>query len=597
MSRKLYTSKKKNARIQTPDVSTAPASGMFESRPFVPQPTTQSPLDLNDALMQSQRYGHNLSQIHSAIPSTPIQPKVGLGQPLQHQKVTPASGGSPLPKPVLQKMEAAFGANFSDVRIQEGSEAKSIGANAYAQGNQIHFQPGRYNPMSQSGQQLLGHELTHVVQQRAGQVAVPLGKDIPVNADPKLETEADEMGAKAVRGEKVQLGGSSSNSRRKLDFPIQKSPDEQQELAKEIAEETKTKTGKEITEEKANAKASNVLITQENKAKERRSQGQQVNKIEPAKQQALLGHFTRKVEEQKALGQWNTNAQGRNQGLAHILDYAYARPPKQGFEKLEADTGGQPISGKDLRKHGYTDKQIQQLEKHELDKEDGTEKKLLPVSTKDETGKVIKTNPESSKQDLNALKAQQKEYIDRLSPEEKKNLGKDKKNQELKNQIKEAEEQLADETAYKVPREESKKGRIEQVETATGKGKGSFKQDKGEIVGVTEALNNLPPKPESVKTKGPEGGEITLKNPEWVKNPNKWVKDSQGEYSKKAGWTLKDNVKVPNTASSQSYKTGNEKQSLEVAKWGPNPDTMKYSTVMGASTNNNQEQEKKKKKK
>lgn len=549
MSSKLYTSKKKNARIQTPDVSTAPASGIFEPRPFVPQQeaTQQSQPDINTALTQSQRYGHNLSRMHSAIPSTPIQRQIGLAQPLQHQKITPANGGSPLPKPVLQKMEAAFGTNFSDVRTHEGSEAKSIGAIAYTQGNHIHFQPGRYNPMSQSGQQLLGHELTHIVQQKAGQVTMPQGKGTVINSNPNLEKEADIQGAKAAQGERVQVAGVGSGLQRQ-----------------------------------ATSKMSQVVQCS----------------LDKETKDSLNKHLERKLEEQKALAQWNTNAQGRNQGLAHILDYAYAKPPKKGFEELEANTGRQPISGKDLReKHKHTDKDINKLEKYELDKEDGTEKKLLPVSTKDEKGNIIKTNPEKSKQDLNALKAQQKEYIDSLSPEEKKNLGKDEKNQELKNQIKEAEKQLADQTAYKVPREESKKGRIEQVETATGKEKGSFKQDKGEIVGVTEALNNLPPKPESVETKGPKGGEITLNNPEWVKNPNKWVKDSQGEYSKKAGWTLKDNVKVPNTATSQSYTTGNEKQSLKVEKWGANPDTMKYSSVMGASTNNNQEQEKKKKKK
>lgn len=535
MSSKLYTSKKKNARIQTPDLSTAPASGLFEPRPFEPQQeaTQQSQPDINTDLTQSQHYGHNLSRMHSAIPSTPIQPKIGLGQPLQHQKITPANGGSPLPKPVLQKMEAAFSTNFSDVRTHEGSEAKSIGAIAYTQGNHIHFQPGRYNPMSQSGQQLLGHELTHIVQQRAGQVTIPQGKGTVINSNPNLEKEADIQGMKAAQGERVQVASVGSGLQRQATSKMS------QVVQCSLDEETKDSLNK---------------------------------------------HLERKLEEQKALAQWNTNARGRNQGLTHILDYAYARPPKQGFEELEANTGGQPISGKDLKeKHKLTDKQIQQLEKYELEKEDGTEKKLLPVSTKDENGKVIKTNPENSKQKLNALKAQQKEYIDSLSPEEKKNLGKDEKNQELKNQIKEAEKHLADQTAYKVPREESKKGRIEQVETATGKERGSFKQDKGEIVGVTEALNELSEKRENEETKGPKGGEITLKNPEWVKE--------------KDGWESKDNVKVPNTATSESYTTGNVKQSLRVEKWGPNPETMKYSSVMGASTNNNKEQEKKKKKK
>lgn len=123
------------------------------------------------------------------------------------------SGGQPMPEPVQQKMEAAFGSDFSDVRIHQGSEAQSIGALAYTQGNHIHFQPGQYNPTSQTGQQLLAHELAHVRQQRAKRVAVPQGQDIPINTDPKLEAEADRLGMKAARGEAVQTDSTGAGIR------------------------------------------------------------------------------------------------------------------------------------------------------------------------------------------------------------------------------------------------------------------------------------------------------------------------------------------------------------------------------------------------
>jgi hypothetical protein len=59
----------------------------------------------------------------------------------------------------------------------------------------------------------LGHELTHVVQQRAGRVTVPAQhKGLPINADPALEQEADEMGAKAARGELAAVPGGESGS-------------------------------------------------------------------------------------------------------------------------------------------------------------------------------------------------------------------------------------------------------------------------------------------------------------------------------------------------------------------------------------------------
>jgi hypothetical protein len=109
-------------------------------------------------------------------------------------------GGASLPGEVQTKMEGSFGTSFSDVRVHQGPEAASIGAVAYTRGSDIHFQPGAYDPGSQSGQQLLGHELTHVVQQRAGRVSTPQAMGAPINADHGLEAEADAMGARAAAG-------------------------------------------------------------------------------------------------------------------------------------------------------------------------------------------------------------------------------------------------------------------------------------------------------------------------------------------------------------------------------------------------------------
>jgi Domain of unknown function (DUF4157) len=116
-----------------------------------------------------------------------------------------------LPGPILVEMEQSFGEDFSDVRIHEGPEAAAVGAVAYTQGTDIYFQPGYFDPASQSGKELLAHELTHVVQQRAGRVAPdagPMGKDLPLNADAALEAEADAAGARAARGESAGVSGS-----------------------------------------------------------------------------------------------------------------------------------------------------------------------------------------------------------------------------------------------------------------------------------------------------------------------------------------------------------------------------------------------------
>jgi uncharacterized protein DUF4157 len=106
--------------------------------------------------------------------------------------------GRPLPTAVLRKMERFFKTDFSDVRVHVGGEASSIGALAFTTGNDIFFSPGRYQPDAPAGQALLGHELTHVVQQRAGRVVSPLASGAAVIHDEALEAEADRLGAIAA---------------------------------------------------------------------------------------------------------------------------------------------------------------------------------------------------------------------------------------------------------------------------------------------------------------------------------------------------------------------------------------------------------------
>ncbi|MEX2445860.1 MAG: DUF4157 domain-containing protein [Dehalococcoidia bacterium] len=111
----------------------------------------------------------------------------------------PPGGGQAIPDGVRQQMEGALGHDFSDVRVHVDSAPDSVGALAYTQGSDIHFRPGEYQPDSTPGREALGHELTHVVQQRSGRVASPQGLGAPVNADPALEAEADALGRQAAR--------------------------------------------------------------------------------------------------------------------------------------------------------------------------------------------------------------------------------------------------------------------------------------------------------------------------------------------------------------------------------------------------------------
>jgi hypothetical protein len=104
--------------------------------------------------------------------------------PQTPQSSPSAQAGNPLPASLRHQMESSFGTDFSSVRVHEGHQATHVGAQAYTQGQDIHFAPGAYQPGNDTGRQLIAHELTHVVQQGAiGPNTVPSGM-VEVDAAP-----------------------------------------------------------------------------------------------------------------------------------------------------------------------------------------------------------------------------------------------------------------------------------------------------------------------------------------------------------------------------------------------------------------------------
>lgn len=85
-----------------------------------------------------------------------------------------SSAGRPLDEPVRTDMESRFGHDFSGVRVHTDDfahrSAISVNAHAYTVGSHIAFQDGAFDPSSTAGRTVLAHELTHVLQQRSGQV-------------------------------------------------------------------------------------------------------------------------------------------------------------------------------------------------------------------------------------------------------------------------------------------------------------------------------------------------------------------------------------------------------------------------------------------
>ena len=90
-------------------------------------------------------------------------------------EITQAKGsGQPLDAGLQRSMGQAMGADFSNVKVHANSQAdqlnQSIQAKAFTSGQDVFFRQGTYNPSSQGGQELIAHELTHVVQQSGGAV-------------------------------------------------------------------------------------------------------------------------------------------------------------------------------------------------------------------------------------------------------------------------------------------------------------------------------------------------------------------------------------------------------------------------------------------
>lgn len=176
--------------------------------------------------------GINLNEMmlgHENIPGLGTQPaqmkENGSGVNAETPSISGSSLQSKLPDNVQSKMENSFGTSFADVAIhQNDSSAANMGALAYTQGNNVHFAPGEFNPNSTEGQELLGHELAHVVQQRQGRVTpTTQGKGMSVNNDSALENEADTMGMLAAQGKNAQVGGKGNGVQKKSnnEQPIQ----------------------------------------------------------------------------------------------------------------------------------------------------------------------------------------------------------------------------------------------------------------------------------------------------------------------------------------------------------------------------------------
>jgi peptidoglycan hydrolase-like protein with peptidoglycan-binding domain len=150
---------------------------------------------LNISGNQNQHFGNNL--LPETISSSPKGDEMQddelrltgqtIEEPNLEEKIKNSQGsGQKLDAVTRSYMETGFGTDFSRVNIHTDATAvqlsSQLGAEAFAHGNDIYFNEGRYNPGSNNGKHLLAHELTHTIQQ-TGRISANLQYVIGDNHD------------------------------------------------------------------------------------------------------------------------------------------------------------------------------------------------------------------------------------------------------------------------------------------------------------------------------------------------------------------------------------------------------------------------------
>lgn len=152
---------------------------------------------------------------------SPYQSKEGQKPAIQakHRPVQRNTGNTNEAQ-IKANVSSIMGVDVTGAQVNyNSSKPAQLKAEAYAQGNTVEIAPGK--------EQHLGHELAHIGQQAQGRVQATTSRSggepqqanngmVNINDDPKLEKEADDIGAQAQRmqpTQRKQVVGSSSSTK------------------------------------------------------------------------------------------------------------------------------------------------------------------------------------------------------------------------------------------------------------------------------------------------------------------------------------------------------------------------------------------------
>jgi guanyl-specific ribonuclease Sa len=128
---------------------------------------------LGEPLQRQKREEDGHALMMKPLAQRPAVGGMAATQDLESSINRARGSGQPLDAGLHRNLGQAMGADFSGVRVHTDHQAdqlnRSIQAKAFTTGQDVFFRQGVYQPGSRKGQELIAHELAHVVQQGGSQ--------------------------------------------------------------------------------------------------------------------------------------------------------------------------------------------------------------------------------------------------------------------------------------------------------------------------------------------------------------------------------------------------------------------------------------------
>lgn len=223
-------------------------------------------------------------------------------------------GGQALDDGISSKAGEAMGHDFSGVNVHTDSQSdelnQQLGAKAFTTGSDIFFKEGAYNPSSNDGQQLISHELTHVVQQSSN-TTPGQGKMTVNDPNDQYESQADAVAESvlnlpeddSVQRETSELLQTQIEEEEPEMAEVQTQEEEEgEEIAslKEADESLQAKLQMEEMPEEEEALAAKLQMEEMLEEEESLAAKLQMEEM-PEEEEALAAKLQRQVEEEESI--------------------------------------------------------------------------------------------------------------------------------------------------------------------------------------------------------------------------------------------------------------------------------------------------------